>query len=241
MSSLAIGAALKLVLACTPHGGAGQLAVSPDVVMSVAYTESGLDPLAIHDNATGAIFRPPTKAAAIALADRLVATGHRPDLGLMQISGPVNLARTGLTVETAFDPCDSIHAGAQILLDGYQSGASAAAQRAAILRAFSAYNTGSPIAGLRTYVPTLLASAQKIIPALNTVGLGPPAPLGSAAGTGCAVKDSQDGTGNGPPCPTDASSAPGSAPLLRIGREATPREVFVRPAGGGRELVFTDN
>jgi hypothetical protein len=73
MISLAAGTALKLVLASTPHTGSGQPAVGPDVEMSVAYTESALDPLAIHDNATGSIFHPATKGA---LADRRMTAGH---------------------------------------------------------------------------------------------------------------------------------------------------------------------
>jgi hypothetical protein len=93
MISLAAGTALKLVLASTPHTGSGQPAVGPDVEMSVAYTESALDPLAIHDNATGAIFHPATKGA---LTDRLMTATHRPDLGLKQINGPANLAPTRL-------------------------------------------------------------------------------------------------------------------------------------------------
>jgi type IV secretion system protein VirB1 len=244
MSSLAIGTALKVALACTPHAGAGQLAVSPDVLMSVAYTESALDPFAIHDNATGAIIHPATKAEAIARARRLITAGHRPDLGLMQINAPTNLARTGLTVETAFDACASIHAGAQILLGGYQGGATTAAQQAAILRTFSAYNTGSPTAGLQTYVPIVLASAQRIIPALSAVGLGPytpPAPPGSPTGSTCAGKDGRHVTVTEFPCPTGAPVVLESTSPDRKGEQPTPHNVFVRPADGGRELVFNGN
>jgi hypothetical protein len=81
------------IISCTPHAGSGRPAVSPDVAMSVAYTESALDPLAIHDNATGAIFHPATKGA---LTDRLMTATHRPDLGLKQINCPANLAPTRL-------------------------------------------------------------------------------------------------------------------------------------------------
>src|SRR5579863_8935481 len=112
MSTLAISTALAMAVACSPRVGSSQPAVSADVLISVASTESDLDPLAIHDNATGAVLHPETMGDAIALAYRLIAANHRPDLGLMQINSPTNLGRTGLTVESAFDPCASIGAGA---------------------------------------------------------------------------------------------------------------------------------
>jgi len=181
MSILTISSALALALACSPKSDPVQPQVSPDVLISVASAESGLDPLAIHDNATGATLHPQSSQDAIALAEQLIAAGHRPDLGLMQINSPANLSRTGLTAVTAFDPCSSMRAGAQILLENYSGGSSSAEQQSAILHSFSAYNTGSPVGGLRTYVPLVLASAQKVIPALRLPGLMPYVPPAPAA------------------------------------------------------------
>ena len=209
MSALAIGSALAMALACSPRVGSSQPAVSPDVLISVASTESGLDPLAIHDNATGAALHPVTRGAAIALAYRLIAANHRPDLGLMQINSPANLRRTGLTVEFAFDPCASIHAGAQVLLDDYQDGATTWEKQVAVLRALSAYNTGSDTAGLTTYVPSVLASAHKVIPALAALGLVPE-------------------TEAHPPQVHE-----------RARSETAPDQVFIHPASSTRELVFS--
>ena len=45
MSALTIGSALALALACSPQASPNKPAVSPDVLVSVAYTESGLDPI----------------------------------------------------------------------------------------------------------------------------------------------------------------------------------------------------
>jgi len=165
---LTASAALALALACAPR-------VAPDVLLSVAYAESHWRTLAIHDNVTGEAFAPTSKQDAEQIASGLILEGHNPDLGLLQINA-ANLSRTGLTVTTAFDPCASMHAGAQVLLEDYSGGATSAEQQAAILRALSAYNTGSPVAGLRTYVPFALASARKVIPALRLPGVMPYTP-----------------------------------------------------------------
>lgn len=174
MSALALSKALAVALACIPQAAPGRLAVSPDVILSVARTESGFDPLAIHDNATGAALHPAMLDEAVAVARRLIADGHRPDLGFAQINAS-NLGWTGLTVRTAFDPCASIQAEAKVLLAAYAGGTTDAARQAALLRALSAYNTGSPTAGAG-YVQEVLASARKIIPALRLAGVGPYAP-----------------------------------------------------------------
>jgi soluble lytic murein transglycosylase-like protein len=209
MSALAIDSALALALACSPQAGPTQPAVSPDVLISVASAESGLDPLAIHDNATGAVLHPKTKGRAIALAEQLIAGNHRPDLGLMQINSPTNLTRTGLTVESAFDACASIKAGAQVLLDGYQDGTTTREKEVAVLKALSAYNTGSSTAGLSSYVPSVLASARKVIPAFAALGLGPEISI--------AARPIED----------------------RVRDDTAAIQVFIRPASGTRELVFS--
>jgi type IV secretion system protein VirB1 len=211
MSALAIGSALAIALACSPRVDSAQPAVSPDILISVASTESGLDPLAIHDNATGAVLHPETRGAAIALAHRLIAANHRPDLGLMQINSPANLRRTGLTVESAFDPCASIRAGAQVLLDDYQDGTTTREKQVAVLRALSVYNTGNDTAGLTTYVPSVLASARKVIPALAALGL----------------------------VPETAANPPQN--YERASPDVAPAHVFIRPSAGTRELVFSAN
>jgi len=244
VSALTIGSALALALACSPQAGPNKPAVSPDVLVSVAYTKSGLDPFAIHDNATGAMLHPKSRQDAAAIARHLIAAGHRPDLGLMQINAPANLMRTGLTAVAAFDPCASIRVGAQVLLDAYAGGATTLAQRAAVLQALSAYNTGSQTAGLQTYVPAVLASAQKIIPALRTLGLLPdivPTMSVPSGRTACNDADIRHIAASGSPCPGDAFGGAARASPLGPGETAAPREIFLRPAGGNRELVFNGN
>jgi hypothetical protein len=128
--------------------------------------------LAIHDNVTEKAYRPEGKQEAKQIASRLIVEGHYPDLGLLQINA-ANLSRTGLAIATAFDPCASMRAGAQVLLEHYGGGSTSAEQQAAIFHALSAYNTGSPVAGLQTNAPVVLATAQKVIPALRLSGVAP--------------------------------------------------------------------
>ena len=93
MSALAISASL-LALAgqCIPPGGD-----SLGTLLTFAHAESGLSPLAIHDNTMGGAILPTTKEAAVATATALIAAGHSIDLGFMQITSR-NLPRLGLTV-----------------------------------------------------------------------------------------------------------------------------------------------
>jgi type IV secretion system protein VirB1 len=181
---LTVSTALALALSCAPR-------VAPDVLLSVAYTESHWNKLAIHDNVTKKTFRPESKQEAEHIALRLIAEGHNPDLGLLQINA-ANLPRKGLTVATAFDPCVSMHAGAQVLLEDYSGGSTSDEQQAAILHALSAYNTGSPVAGLQTYTPLVLAAAHKVIPALRLSGVAPYMPP-AAAGSSSSASSCEPG------------------------------------------------
>src|SRR5690242_5527087 len=95
------------------------LAVAPETIAAFAQVESKYNPLAIHDNTSGMSHAPLTRANAIALTRSLMARGHSLDLGLMQIND-ADLARTGLTVESAFDAGRSIEAGGQILVAAWQ-------------------------------------------------------------------------------------------------------------------------
>jgi type IV secretion system protein VirB1 len=99
------------------------------MLAGIAEHESGLRPFAIHDNATGQSVFPDDKAAAIATAESLISQGHSVDLGLFQINS-ANLGWLDLTVPAAFNPCRSAQAGA------------------AVLTAFSRYNTGDAKKGI---------------------------------------------------------------------------------------------
>ena len=159
---LTASAALALAITCAPR-------VSPDTLLSFAYGESHFRPLAIHDNATGRTIEPATQAEAELIAATLITEGHRPDLGFMQISS-ANLARAGLTISSAFDPCSSMRAGAEILTADWLActgGRVPADLHAAFACAASRYNTGNPTAGIANgYSANLFRVAGYVVPSI---------------------------------------------------------------------------
>jgi type IV secretion system protein VirB1 len=127
---LTIPAALTLALSCAPS-------IDKYAIVATAQRESGLEPLAIHDNTTGvSLFgdEVPGKAA------QFIAAGHSVDLGLMQINSQ-NLTMLGLSIPDAFDPCRSMSAAAKLL------------------GLFSSYARGSPTKGMGYAVQTWTATA----------------------------------------------------------------------------------
>ncbi len=148
-ATLSVVAVLALAHQCGP-------AVAPETVVSVAKTESGLNPLLIHDNTTGRTYAPESANEAIARATNLIqAQHHSVDLGLMQINN-ANLAMSKLSVADAFGACRSIEVGARIL---------SAAFHRALRAALSSYNTGDPQRGLDNgYVASVEATAVTVPP-----------------------------------------------------------------------------
>lgn len=142
----------QLAASCAPG-------VAAETLSAIARTESSFDPFVIGDNTTRRSHRPQDQAEAIRTATTLLAAGHSLDLGIMQINNS-NLNWVGLTVETAFDPCENIRAGATVLT------------------AFSRYNTGSPTRGFRNgYVQRVVANMSGLGLALTKrSGLPVPAP-----------------------------------------------------------------
>jgi hypothetical protein len=131
--------------------------VAPKTIVAEATVESGLDPLSIHDNATGRTFHPSTVEEAMQIASRLDVAGGNYDVGLMQINRG-NFEWLHLTLVGAFDPRRSIEAGAAVMV------------------AMSRYNTGNLRGFENGYVGKVLAASQR----LDGVPL-PGAPLAGAA------------------------------------------------------------
>ena len=143
MSATVLTLAAILALATDPRCGAAP--ASPEGkefasrLAAIALHESGGDPLVIGVNADrtrglpAAAVRSATPQEATTRAAALVAQGRSIDLGLMQVNSG-QLARHGLTVETAFDACRNMAAGA----DHY-----AADVQAVWTLAHRRYNTGS--------------------------------------------------------------------------------------------------
>ena len=142
-----------------------------------------------------------------AKARMLVAQGRSFDLGLMQINVD-SLAQDGLTIDTAFDPCRNMAAGAAHFT---------ADVRAVLNLSHRRYNTGSTErgAGYASAVEAVLTRIQAAGPdssrSVVTAPLSPPAPPPCApvwdawAFAECSARPV---TPAGPPPADGASSAP---------------------------------
>lgn len=141
---------LILLVSCAPM-------VDPVTMSAVVQNESGGNPLAIHDNATGKSYSPRSMAEAVALAERLIAAGNSVDMGLAQINSK-NLKWIGMTVEQVFDPCSNLQASQQILVDAHkQSGGD-------LQKTLQIYNTGKT-AGSQ-YASKVYGKAGVVVPAI---------------------------------------------------------------------------
>jgi hypothetical protein len=107
--------------------------VPAERAVGIGLRESGLNPLAIHDNTNGQAYFPKTLNDAVAWVTSLQKAGHRLDAGVMQINQS-NWPAYGLTTKSVFDPRANICAGARILAEAYQI------ERRVACR----YNTGRP-------------------------------------------------------------------------------------------------
>lgn len=160
-----LAAFLKLAATCAP-------AIAPETIASVVSHESGFEPLAIHVNG-GVTYHPDTLEEAIEIAQSEIDAGESVDLGLGQINSE-NLERLGLSVSEVFEPCTNLEAASLILEEGYKrSEAAGYKDQPALLRALSAYNTGSLSRGLDNgYVPKVLKAARYVVPAIRLEATG---------------------------------------------------------------------
>jgi type IV secretion system protein VirB1 len=139
--------------------------VAPKTIVAEATVESGLDPLAIHDNTTGRTFHPSTVEEAMQIARQLDAAGGNYDVGLMQINRR-NFDWLQLTLAGAFDPRRSIEAGAAVMVS------------------MSRYNTGNLRGFENGYVEKVLAASRRLngapVPSTPLPGATSGAPATSA-------------------------------------------------------------
>lgn len=159
--STVLGVASIMALAVNPQCGAAipESEFSARLVAIALHESAGGNPLAIGVNADPArglpagSFSPSTPAKAIEIARALIAQHRSVDLGLMAINSG-QMARHGLTVETAFDSCASMRAGAE----HYAADVSAAALYDLAHRR---YNTGG-FQGGAAYVAAIKAQLRKV-------------------------------------------------------------------------------
>lgn len=150
---------VALVQECAPW-------VAHQTMAAIVKTESGFKPLAIGVNGGARLARQPeSKQEAVTTANWLIANGYSIDLGLGQVNS-ANLAKTGLSVEDAFDPCKNISAAARILHGNFKvARTKVQGDQAALLAALSAYNTGSYSRGFDNgYVRRVVNNANTALP-----------------------------------------------------------------------------
>jgi type IV secretion system protein VirB1 len=194
----ALAAATVLTLTAQPECG-GRYNIPGDRIVAVATIESSRDPLAIGVNGDRPVtLHPPTIEAAVAMARTLLAQRRSIDLGLMQINS-ANLAQHGLTIETAFDACHSLRAGAAHLAADFE-----AAWRAA----HSRYNTGDLQRGISN---GYAAKIERALSASASSSVSPARHPGAAPETDSwdvwAAPVPSRAPARGEPSPTGASEA----------------------------------
>ncbi len=178
MAVLPIAVALQLALVHAPG-------VAPETLLAFGEAESGLNPLAIHDNTTRKSYFPKSRDQAVALAGSLLDRKHSLDLGLMQINS-ANMERTSLTVESAFDPGRSMKAAEQILIDAYRQCETNRTKEDTLRCMASIYNTGRERAGiLNGYVDRVWLAAERIVPAIRDAAVSTQAPASAPPPTAC--------------------------------------------------------
>lgn len=155
---------LMLALTCAPQ-------IDPRTVQALVAAESSSNPHAIGV-VGGALVRQPRHAAeALATAKALQAAGWDFSLGLAQINVR-NLARLGLSLETAFEPCANLAAMQTVITECFDRASrkvsaftDANAQRT-LRQTLSCYYSGNFITGFEHgYVRRVAqAAARQTIP-----------------------------------------------------------------------------
>ena len=137
---------LGLLLSCAPQ-------VDPTTAQALISVESRSNPHAI--GVVGGVLehQPRNRREAVATAAALQAGGWNFSVGLAQINLH-NLARLGLDLETAFDPCTNLGAMQQILSECFERSTrtavrAEASEQHALRQALSCYYSGNFITGFR--------------------------------------------------------------------------------------------
>jgi len=157
MTTLLLAGLLTLAPLCATCGSD----VHPATIQAIIEVESGGNPLAILDNATGKSYKPKDRTQAIRIAADLLAQGHSLDMGLMQINSQ-HLKKRKIDYRQLFDPCINIRAGTKILAEFYSIHTRNHPQDPPdliLLKSLSSYNTGTPYRGSK-YVSKILRKAK---------------------------------------------------------------------------------
>ena len=150
----ALAALSALAQQCAPE-------VATEALVPLVVAESGGDPLALNIN-KGPRVRAGSAAEAAAIVRRYVAAGYNVDVGLAQINSR-NLARLGVTVDQALDPCTNLRLASTVLQENYARASQTQSGLEAISATYSLYNTGSMTRGFRNgYVDRVWSAAASL-------------------------------------------------------------------------------
>ncbi|CAG9235722.1 Type IV secretion system protein virB1 [Paraburkholderia tropica] len=151
--------------------------VDPTTLAAVVRTESAFNPYAIGVVGGHLVRQPRSLPEAVATAHSLESQGINFSMGLGQVNR-TNLAKYGMTYETAFDPCLNLKAGGAILTDCYARAARMLGPGGPALKAaISCYYSGNFKTGLKrdfggtSYVQRVAFNALSVdtVPAIRAV------------------------------------------------------------------------
>lgn len=147
---------MALTASCAPF-------VHQQTLHALVKVESGFNPFAIGV-VRGRLERQPRNAVeAVATAKELERLGYNYSVGLAQVNKH-NFRKYGLSIETAFEPCQSLRAGAEILRGCFQSAKSRfATEQNALRGAFSCYYSGNFQTGFHPDFKGQLSYVDKIV------------------------------------------------------------------------------
>lgn len=145
---------LALAMTCAPQVDVG-------TTQALIAVESGANPYAIGVVGGTLERQPRHRGEAIATARMLLARGWNFSLGLAQINVR-NLARLGLRIEDAFDPCANLAAMQTILTECFERSAARHASQPALQQAVSCYYSGNFVTGFQHgYVRRVVSAATR--------------------------------------------------------------------------------
>jgi type IV secretion system protein VirB1 len=130
-----------LALACAP-------AVHASTAHALVAVESSFNPHAIGVVGGSLQRQPNSLAEAVVTAKQLQANGWNFSVGLAQINVH-NFDRLGLSVTTAFEPCQNLRAMQTVLADCFDRSAANASPQKALRQALSCYYSGNFVTGFK--------------------------------------------------------------------------------------------
>lgn len=141
--TLGIAEVLALAVSCAP-------AIEPAIIAAIVQRESARNPFAIGTGKAARLSHQPTaKEHALHVSAILERAGLHFDVGLGQINSR-NLARFGVTVEQALDPCRNMQLMQRVILADYTRALASGRKPGteSTIAALSGYNTGNFKAGV---------------------------------------------------------------------------------------------